>query len=167
MIILTIIAVLLCILLINSNQKKKIIPNKESVLRWNSTGITIAGVSTVYGADNMHLNMPVDLELDYKGTIFIADRSNHRIQKYVRGSMNGTTVAGFGNGTSGTFPDGLVSPNHVIVDDEENLYISNHDTHRVLSWSRNALSGIVVAGFSKKKRWLFETEEIIKYLLLI
>ena len=124
----------------------------ESVLRWNPTGITIAGVSTVSGTDNMHLDIPFGLALDYKGTIFIADFNNHRIQKYVRGSINGTTVAGFGNGTSGTFPDGLILPNDVIVDDEENLYISNLGSNRILYWPQNALSGVVVAGFGKKKR---------------
>ena len=143
---------MLCILLINSNQKKRIIANAESVLRWNSTGITIAGVTTVPGTDNMHLNTPSDLALDYKGIMFIADRNNHRIQKYVRGSMNGTTVAGFGNGTSSTSLYGLNQPIHVIVDDEENLYISNPGSARILYWPRNALSGIVVAGFGKKKK---------------
>ena len=143
---------MLCILLINSNQKKRIIANAESVLRWNSTGITIAGVTTVAGTENMHLNTPSDLALDYKGIMFIADRNNHRIQKYVRGSMNGTTVAGFGNGTSSTSLYGLNQPIHVIVDDEENLYISNPGSARILYWPRNALSGIVVAGFGKKKK---------------
>ena len=153
MIILTIIAVvLLCLLLISSNKKKKSIPNKESVLRWNSIGITIAGVSNVSGKDNMHLNTPRDLTLDYQGTMFIADLHNHRIQKYVRGSMNGATVAGFGNGTSSTSPNGLTSPIHVIVDDEENLYISNLGNNRILYWPRNTLSGIVVAGFGKNER---------------
>ena len=152
LLVLTIIAVLLCVLLINSAQKKKGIPNKESVLRWNSTGITIAGVSNVSGADNMHLNTPVDLVLDYKSTMFIADRYNHRIQKYVRGSMNGTTVAGFGNGTSSNSLYGLGSPVHLIVDDEENLYIAESGNNRVSWWSRNALSGVVVAGFGKKNR---------------
>ena len=151
MIILTIIAVLLCVLLIKLNQKKKIIPNKEIGLRWNSTGITIAGVSNVPGTDSMHFNVSTDLALDYQGTMFIADRYNHRIQKYVRGSMNGTTVAGFGNGTSGTLLDGLILPNHVIVDDEENLYISNPGNDQILYWPCNALSGVVVAGFGKKK----------------
>ena len=151
-IILSIITIaLLCVLLITANQKKKIIPNKEIALRWNSTGLTIAGVSAVPGIDNMHLNTPVDFALDYKSTIFIVDRSNHRIQKYVRGSMNGTTVAGFGNGTSGTLLDGLILPNHVIVDDEENLYISNPGNDQILYWPCNALSGVVVAGFGKKK----------------
>ena len=143
---------MLCILLINSNQKKRIIANAESVLRWNSTGITIAGVTTVPGTDNMHLSTPRDLTLDYKGTMFIADRNNHRIQKYLRGSMNGTTVAGFGNGTSGGLPYGLNQPIHIIVDDEENLYISNLGNHQILYWPRNTSSGIVVAGFGKKKR---------------
>ena len=143
-----------------------IFANKEIGLRWNSIGITIAGVSNISGADNMHLNTPIDLALDYQGTMFIADRNNHRIQKYVRGSMNGTTVAGFGNGTSGTSLYGLATPSHVIVDDEENLYISNIGTRKVLSWSRNALSGVVVAGFGKKKDSCFR-EVIIKYLLLI
>ena len=152
LLLLTIIAAILCILLINSNQKKKIIPNKESVLRWNSTGITIAGVTSVIGTDNMHLNTPFDLALDHQGTLFIADRNNHRIQKYIRGSISGTTVAGFGNGTSSNLLYGLNQPSHIIVDDEENLFISNHGTHKVLSWSHNALSGIVVAGFGKKKK---------------
>ena len=151
LLVLVIIGVILCILLINSNQKKKTIPNKESVLRWNLTGITIAGVSSVSGTDNMHLNAPLDLALDYKDTMFIADYNNHRIQRYVRGSMNGTTVAGFGNGTSSTSLFGLLHPSHVIVDDEENLYITNYDNDRILYWPRNALSGIVAAGFGKKK----------------
>ena len=151
MIILTIIAVLLCVLLIKSNQKKKIIANKEIGLRWNSIGITIAGVSNISGADNMHLNTPIDLALDYKGTMFIADRNNHRIQKYARGSMNGMTVAGFGNGTSSTSLYGLNQAAHVIVDDEENLYIADALNRRVLSWPRNALSGVIVGGFGKKK----------------
>ena len=151
LLVLTIIAVVLSILLINFNQKKKIKPNKEIALRWNSTGITIAGVSTIPGTDNMHLNWPFDLTLDYQGTMFIADRNNHRIQKYVRGSINGTTVAGFGNGTSSTSLYGLIFPTHVIVDDEENLHITNCDKHQILYWARNALSGVVVAGFGKKK----------------
>ena len=150
--VLTIIAAILCILLINSNQRKKIIPNKVIALRWNSIGMTIAGVSNISGTDNMHLNTPRDLTLDYQGTMFIADLNNHRIQKYVRGSRNGATVAGFGNGTSSTSPNGLTSPIHVIVDDEENLYISNLGNNRILYWPRNALSGVVVAGFGKKKR---------------
>ena len=150
--VLTIIAAILCILLINSNQRKKIISNKESILRWNSTGLTVAGVSTVSGTDNMHLNRPLDLALDYQGTMFIADINNHRIQKYVRGSRNGTTVAGFGNGTSSTSPNGLNVPVHVIVDDEGNLYITNLGNCQILYWPRNALSGVVVGGFGKKKR---------------
>jgi len=152
LIILTIIAVLLCVLLIKLNQKKKIIPNKEIGLRWNSTGITIAGVSNVPGTDSMHFNVSTDLALDYQGTMFIADRYNHRIQKYVRGSMNGTTVAGFGNGTSSNSLYGLGSPVHVIVDDEQNLYIAESGNNRVSWWSRHALSGVVVAGFGKKNR---------------
>jgi len=152
LLVLTIIAAILCILLINSNQRKKIIPNKVIALRWNSIGMTIAGVSNISGTDNMHLNTPRDLTLDYQGTMFIADLNNHRIQKYVRGSRNGATVAGFGNGTSSTSPNGLTSPIHVIVDDEENLYISNLGNNRILYWPRNALSGVVVAGFGKKKR---------------
>ena len=151
LLVLVIIIVVLCILLINLNQKKKITPNKESVLRWSSTGLTIAGVSNVSGTDNMHLNTPFDLALDYKGTMFIADRNNHRIQKYVRGSINGTTVAGFGNGTIGNLFYGLIQPVHVIVDDEENLYITNYGNSRILHWPRNAVSGVVVAGFGKKK----------------
>ena len=172
LLVLVIIAAVLCILLINLNQKKKsirklqisfcyrekkmnmgsILANKEVVLRWNSTGLTIAGVSNVSGKDNMHLNRPADLELDYQGSMFIADINNHRIQKYVRGSMNGTTAAGFGNGTSSTSPNGLIQPVHVIVDDEGNLYITNHGNYQILYWPRNALSGVVVGGFGKEKR---------------
>ena len=154
LLVLTIIVVVFCILLINSNQKKKIIPNKKSVLRWNPTGITIAGVSSVPGTDNTHLNASTDLALDYQGTIFIADRYNNRIQKYIRGSTNGTMVAGFGNDTSSVSPNGLSEPIHVIVDDEENLYVTNYGNDRIVYWPRNALSGVVVAGVGKKKKMI-------------
>ncbi|CAF4539650.1 unnamed protein product, partial [Rotaria sp. Silwood2] len=74
----------------------------EAVLRWNTTGITIAGISNESGSDSTHLNTPWDVTLDYQNSLYIADRNNHRIQKYLVGSLSGITVAGQANGTSGS-----------------------------------------------------------------
>ena len=118
----------------------------ESVLRWNPTGITIAGVSTVSGTDNMHLDIPFGLALDYKGTIFIADFNNHRIQRFHLGiSLNGTTVAG-GNG-QGSAKNQLNNPASVCISTITNsIYIADKGNNRVQRWTSQFTFGVTIAG---------------------
>ncbi|CAF2984330.1 unnamed protein product [Rotaria sp. Silwood2] len=118
----------------------------EAVLRWNTTGITIAGISNESGSDSTHLNTPWDVTLDYQNSLYIADRNNHRIQKYLVGSLSGITVAGQANGTSGSTLSYLQNPSRVLVDVNGDMYITDTGNQRILSWSHSASSAVIIAG---------------------
>lgn len=93
-------------------------------------GITVAGGNAEGNGVNQ-LNYPRDLYIDDKQTIYIADRSNHRIMEWKHGAMNGKVVAG-GNGGNQ-----LNCPWDVIVDEErDSLIICSFGNNRVIRWPR-------------------------------
>ena len=86
-------------------------------------------------AAQAHLNAPSDVAVDAGGNLFIADEGNHRIRR-VDSSGIITTIAG--NGERGFAGDGgpavaaqLDHPRGVAVDATGNLYIADHDNHRI------------------------------------
>jgi len=120
------------------------------VLRWNSTGITVAGISGSPGSADNQLNLPYDIFLDYANNLYIADRDNNRIQKYLSGSSIGQRVAG--NVTAGSSSDKLSSPSRVLIDSNENLYIADTYNARIQFWRKGANSGTTIAGTGKKNK---------------
>jgi len=88
--------------------------------------------------------------LDYANNLYIADRGNHRIQKYLFGSSIGQRVAG--NVTGGSSSDKLSYPGRVLIDLNENLYIADTGNHRIQFWRKGANSGTTVAGTGKKNK---------------
>ena len=120
-------------------------------LRWNSTGITVAGTGSSGLAANQ-LDSAYGISFESPNSVYIADESNDRIQKWLVGGSSGTTVAGYGNGTSGPSSfnsTGLFNPRDVVVDSSGNLYIVDTSWHRVLYWPNGGSSGKAVAGQSR------------------
>jgi len=120
--------------------------DENVTLRWNTTGITVAGISGVVGNGSNQLYNPWGLALSYENTLYVADRFNHRVQKYLRGSLNGTTVAGQANSTTCSSYQCLSHPISIALDDNENLFISEESNHRVVLWKKNAIIGELAAG---------------------
>ena len=120
--------------------------DENVTLRWNTTGITVAGISGVVGNGSNQLYNPWGLALTYENTLYVADRFNHRVQKYLRGSLNGTTVAGQANATTCSSYQCLSHPISIALDDNENLFISEESNHRVVLWKKNAIIGELAAG---------------------
>lgn len=77
-------------------------------------------------AQPLELSFPVDVALDARGRIFIADQANHRI---VRTSATGDAELAFG--VFGSLPGQLASPSAVRVSGER-VYVCDRDNHRVL-----------------------------------
>jgi hypothetical protein len=48
------------------------------------------------------LNNPQGVFIDGAGQIYIADKTNHRIQRWVAGASRGTTIAGDSTGVLGS-----------------------------------------------------------------
>jgi hypothetical protein len=79
------------------------------------------------------------------GNIYVADRNNHRVQKWTPdGSV--TTVAG-GNG-QGSEPSKLNSPFGVALDTVSNsIIVSDPGNNRVQKWALTATEGYTLSGF--------------------
>lgn len=62
-----------------------------------SSGTTVAGSSNgMPGSGLNYLSTPLDVELDSKGNLYIADSENHRVVLWNVGATSGIVVAGAG-----------------------------------------------------------------------
>jgi sugar lactone lactonase YvrE len=115
-------------------------PTGIVLLRWNTTGITIAGNI------NDPLNVPLGVTVDFSHTFYVADHYANRIQKYLINAANGTTVAGQANTITGASANQLSTPSRIIVDSNGDLFITDTGNARVQLWRNGALAGTTVAG---------------------
>ncbi|MFF1377448.1 hypothetical protein [Streptomyces sp. NPDC058308] len=101
------------------------------------------------------LHYPFGVALDSAGTLYIADRYNHRVRKVTPNNII-TTVAG--NGNAGYVADGgpavatsLNYPVGVALDSAGNLYIGDTNNHRVRKVTTNGIvttvAGTGTAGY--------------------
>ena len=105
--------------------------------------INVAGGNGSGSAANQ-LNSPIGVYVDSNGNIFVADASNHRIQKWAAGATQGITMAG-GNGF-GLAANQLNGPTGVYVDSNGNIFVADASNHRIQKWTPGATQGITVAG---------------------
>jgi hypothetical protein len=125
-----------------------------ALLRWNSTGITIAGMVGVMGNASNQLNGPFGLVVNLFNTLYVADSGNSRIEKWTMGASNGMTVAGQADGTRGNSASYLNSPGAVALDSSDNIYVANSYNHRIQFYTNGASLGTTVAGISGRKLYL-------------
>ena len=161
-----IIAIILVVLLTGSRTETIIITSKSyvshkcilllfffadrtAVLRWNSTGLTVAGITGQFGNGSNQLNVPFGLAIDWSNTLYIADWSNHRVQKYLKDSLIGITVAGQASGSYNSTADYLHYPGDVAVDWNGNVYVADTFNNRVQLWNNGSTTGVMVAGTGK------------------
>ena len=69
--------------------------------------------------------------------MYIVDRGNDRIQKWVPGASEGTTVAG-GNG-DGSAANQLSNPRYIALDASGNMYIGDTGNNRIQKWTLGQL----------------------------
>ncbi|CAF0990231.1 unnamed protein product [Rotaria sordida] len=105
---------------------------------WNRNGITVAG-GKGQGSSLNQLAYPEGVFVDDDGAIFIADRDNHRVIKYMPGASNGELVAG-GN-KPGNNSNQLYTPSKVVVGKHGTMFICDRINNRVQRWSKNANQG--------------------------
>ncbi|MBD2754973.1 immunoglobulin domain-containing protein [Spirosoma validum] len=114
--------------------------------------ITTAAGGNGLGPAANQLYYPRGIFVDGSGNMYVADYSNHRIQKFPPNSTSatvGTTVAG-GNG-AGSAANKLDSPSSVFVDGSGNMYVSDMYNNRIQKFPPNSTSateGITVVGSS-------------------
>ena len=122
------------------------------VIKWapNARSSTLIAGSPLgqQGTDSQSLNYPYGLALDELNLfLYVADRENHRIQRFLLGGSGvGVTVAG-GNGP-GSAPNQLNGPTEIYLSQiDGSLYIADSYNNRVQKWMmNNSSSGVTVAG---------------------
>ncbi|UJR06790.1 hypothetical protein I4U23_011077 [Adineta vaga] len=110
----------------------------HNIVRWivgNSNWTLVAGIGGSPGITSMLLYYPADVTLDSMGNIYVADTTNHRIQFFLAGQSNGTTIAGI-TYSAGSSSLQLNTPYGLTVDAQFNVYVADYGNHRIQKFSR-------------------------------
>ncbi|CAF1000805.1 unnamed protein product [Adineta steineri] len=126
---------------------------RSCVYKWSAqTNIItiVAGRENYQGTTSEYLSSPEGIYVDgNSGTVYVADFSNNRIQKWEKDAQNGTTVAGRSTGEGGSDHESLARPSSVWVDDETQVvYVADSANERIQRWLYNASMGDTIAGGS-------------------
>ncbi|CAF0846744.1 unnamed protein product [Adineta steineri] len=101
----------------------------STVMKWHvgdPNATVIAGISGSPGNSTTQLNSPMAIVLDQWKNLYVADRTNNRVQLFCNGNTTGITIAGSGAG--GTT---LSAPYDVKLDSRLNLYVSLNSGARI------------------------------------
>ncbi|CAF1015825.1 unnamed protein product [Adineta steineri] len=86
------------------------------------------------------------LATDTYGFLYVSDVPKNEVRRWKMGEYKneGVVVAG-GNG-KGDQLNQLNRPGFIFVNEDQSVYVSDQDNHRVMKWRKGAKEGIVVAG---------------------
>jgi len=124
----------------DSSSKSLFIANSgaHTIVQWvvgASFWTLVAGYAGNYGSTSFMLNNPTGLTLDSTGNLYVADTGNARVQFFLSGEANGTTIAGV-TSTPGNRANLLNSPRSVALDQQLNLYVSDASNNRIQMFQR-------------------------------
>lgn len=96
-----------------------------------SSWTLLAGSATgVGGSTSTLLNYPHNAVADSSGNLYVADTSNHRIQLFLAGQSNATTIAGVTN-SPGCTTTQLYEPYYILLNSQGSLYVGDTNNNRV------------------------------------
>ncbi|CAF3397484.1 unnamed protein product, partial [Rotaria socialis] len=113
--------------------------NSHNIIKWvvnASTWTLIAGAPNGQsGSTSAFLNNPYNFIFDSSGNLYVADTNNHRIQLFLPGQFNGTTIAGV-TALSGSATNKFDSPQSLALDSNLNLYVADTGNDRIQYFAR-------------------------------
>ena len=113
--------------------------NAHNIVRWvvnASTWTLIAGnTNGQSGPTSTMLYSPTDVTLDYMGNVYVTDSGNSRIQLFLPGIFNGTTIAGITHVYSNA-ANAFDVPQSVTLDSNLNLYVVDTGNNRIQRFQR-------------------------------
>ena len=120
----------------------------HKVTKYSADGTTIKVVAggNGYGTALNQLNYPSKVFVDNNLNVYVLDKSNHRVVKWLPNASSGIVVAGSASGVSGSGLSSLNSPSNLYVDENEAVYVSDENNHRIVKWTKGSTAGVVVAG---------------------
>ncbi|CAF1210389.1 unnamed protein product [Adineta steineri] len=85
------------------------------------------------------------LAIDKNGFLYVSDWLKNEVRRWKMGEYNEGIVMAGGNG-KGNQLNQLNFPGFICVDEDQSVYVSDNNNHRVMKWRRDAKEGIIVAG---------------------
>ncbi|CAF0816013.1 unnamed protein product [Adineta steineri] len=86
------------------------------------------------------------LAMDKNGFLYVSDQGKNEVRRWKIGEYDdeGIVVAG-GNG-KGNQLNQLKFPTFIFVAEDQSVYVSDQDNHRVMKWKKDAKEGTIMAG---------------------
>ncbi|CAF1271683.1 unnamed protein product [Adineta steineri] len=85
------------------------------------------------------------LAMDKNGFLYVSDRLKNEVRRWKMGEYNEGVVVAGGN-EKGNQLNQLYGPTFIFVDEDQSVYVSDSDNHRVMKWKKGSKEGTVVAG---------------------
>jgi sugar lactone lactonase YvrE len=85
------------------------------------------------------------LAMDKRGSLYVSDWKKNEVRRWKRGEKGEGKIIAGGNG-EGEHSNQLNHPTFIFVDEDDSLYVSDTNNHRVMKWVKHAKKGIIVAG---------------------
>ncbi|CAF1417014.1 unnamed protein product [Adineta steineri] len=89
------------------------------------------------------------LAMDKHGFLYVSNYKKNEVKRWEMGEYNEGIVVAGGNGC-GSQLNQLSCPTFIFVDEDQTVYVSDYNNHRVMKWRKDAKEGIVVAGGNGK-----------------
>ena len=109
----------------------------NNVVSWvlgASSWTLLAGTTGTSGSTPYLLSYPFALVVDSQGNFFVSDSQNYRVQFFLAGTTNGSTIAGT-TGVPGNSATEINIAYGLAVDNNRNLYVSDTGNMRILKFS--------------------------------
>ncbi|CAF4233477.1 unnamed protein product, partial [Adineta steineri] len=121
----------------------------DKLLKNASTATRIAGLVLSAGSNASQFYNPQGVYADSKGSLYVSDYYNSRVQKFVNGSTLGITMAGI-NSSAGAALNQFNGVRYFAVDATETyMYFTDPGNNRIMSYQMNSTTGTngqIVAG---------------------
>jgi len=102
--------------------------------------VRIVAGTGITGSTSFMLNRPQGIFVDVNLDLYVADRSNNRVQLFPFDQSDGTTIAGNGSSLSTIHLDNPVA---VVLDANKYVFIVEHGSHRIIGSDSNGFRCLV------------------------
>ncbi|CAF4094965.1 unnamed protein product [Adineta steineri] len=86
------------------------------------------------------------LAIDKDGFLYVSDYKKNKVIRWKMGEYNNKGIVVVGGNEKGNQLNQLMTPTFIFVDEDQSVYVSDKDNHRVMKWRKDAKEGRIVAG---------------------
>ncbi|CAF1463617.1 unnamed protein product [Adineta steineri] len=86
------------------------------------------------------------LAIDKHEFLYVSDDAKNAVRRWKMGDYNNEGIVVVGGNGKGNQLNQLNDPTFIFVDEDQSVYVSDWENHRVMKWRKDAKEGIIVAG---------------------